>query len=415
MSELYRSDNLCVRATPGADVSRWFITFDHVGHDTSLDREGFGKSYFESRGISVVSVVGRGNHWYQYPDMPQALDAIRQALVCARVRIAYGSSMGGYAAIRFADRIGATGCLAISPQYSIDPRKVPFERRWLREARSIQWHAELEAPIRSRIAPVVVFDPRSDDARHVALIAVDTRLVPISIPYGGHPVTTYLLAANLLTGLVDVVHDGTLDAVVFQSVARQRRKSTPQWIGELARRQPVHRSALAERLAREALRQSPDAPLLLHILAQILTTRRAHAEALEMHVRAYILGGRPVDYGLPYSWALYLAGFDGAALDIALKLRDLYPESTLVSEWVAELHFRAGSLAGAIEQAAGALGNMSVGTDPKSAHYLQLLKKQRETRGPAIVRRVRSWLRRNWLRQDIGRASAFGKGGMTGA
>lgn len=410
MTVLYRSANLCVRAAPGTDVSRWFVTFDHFRHDGDLDRQGFGEQYFRSRGISVVTVVGRGNHWYQYPDMAEALEAVRRALATARTRIAYGASMGGYAAIRFADRIGATACLALSPQYSIDPRTVPFERRWPREAGSIHWATEPEGSIRIRIAPIVVFDPRSDDGRHVSLIAMDTRLSPISIPYGAHPVTTYLSAAHLLTGLIDAVYDGNLDPVVFQNIARQRRKSTPMWIGELARRQPAHRSGLGEKLARKALVHHPDMPLLLHILAQILTSRHRHGEALEIHRQAYMLSDRDIAFGLPYSWALDLAGLPRDALDIALELRERYPAEAAVSEWVVDLHFRIGSLAGALEQAAWAMRDSLIRDEAGSAHYFRLLKRYRESRHPRIVRRVRSWLRRNWLRTDAASPPTFGRG-----
>src|SRR5690606_2946301 len=98
-TELYRSDTLCVRAFPGRDRSRWFITFDHLREEPSLDRAGFGEEFFRTRGISLVTVIGSGNDWYQYPDIERALDVTRRSLAGARARIVYGSSMGGYAAV----------------------------------------------------------------------------------------------------------------------------------------------------------------------------------------------------------------------------------------------------------------------------------------------------------------------------
>ena len=70
MTDLYRSATLCVRACPGADGTRWVVTFDNYGADASLDRPGFGEQFLRSRGLSAIVVIGAGNDWYQYPDMP---------------------------------------------------------------------------------------------------------------------------------------------------------------------------------------------------------------------------------------------------------------------------------------------------------------------------------------------------------
>jgi len=415
MTEIYRSSNLCVRSFPGDDTSRWFVTFDHVGDNGDLDRDGFGSAYFRERGVSCISVVGRGNHWYQYSDMTRALYVIRHVLEGARVRIAYGSSMGGYAAIRFADRIEATACIAISPQYSVDPAKVPFERRWLQEGRRIRWYAELDGPIRSRIVPIVVFDPRGDDRRHVALIATDTRITPIAIPHGGHPVSTYLVAAGLLTGLVDGVHQGNFDPLLFQNVARARRKSIPAWIAELANRQPPHRLGLAERLAREAVRQLPDAELLIHILARILTARGKHREALELHGRVYAMTDRGMVYGLPYSWALAQAGFRDDALALAIDLHGRYPGNIRLSDWLAELHACTGTLAEAVEQAAAAIDRFPQQREARTAHHQILLKRYRDSRRRSLWHAARSWWRALWNPRIAGKSgpSCDGPAGLT--
>jgi hypothetical protein len=370
--ELYRSDTLCVRAWPGRDSSRWFITFDQVGDDFSLDRVGFGEGFFRARGISLITVVGRGNDWYQYADTSQALDAVRRALEGTRTRIAYGSSMGGYAAVRFADAIGATACLALSPQYSNDPAKVPFEQRWRQAGTSIRWREELSQPIRCRISPILIYDSRDDDARHAALIATDTRLTPIAIPYAGHPTGTYLSSAGLLTPLIEALHAEDLDLAAFEQMARERRKTAAAWIGELARRQPPHRGRIAERLARDALSRLPDSDLLTHILAEILVRKGAYGEALQLHRRAYDLSGQLVVYGIPYSQLLLSAGFPSRALGVALDLQERFPQSESLSKWIAELHFRMGNLDRAIEQAAERLD----AHPDETAHYRALLRRR---------------------------------------
>ena len=411
MKQVYRSDNLCVRAIPGLDRRRWFITFDHVSHDHSLDRAGFGEAYFRARGISILTVLGRGNHWYQYPDTLRALEAVRVELAGARQRIVYGTSMGAYAALRFAERVDATACLAISPQYSVDPRKAPFERRWIDLSRSIQWRDELDGPIRSRIAPILVFDPRSDDARHAHLIASDIRVMPVAIAHGGHPVTTYLNSAGLLEGLIDAVYDQSFDHIVFQNVARRRRKASPAWIAELARRQPPHRVRWAEKLAREALRLNPGSDLCLYILAEILLARRQFGEALETHARAYEASNRTLEYGLGYSAALDAAGLPHRALNVAIELQDRYPRHAHLLKQVIELHVRNGEMAVAAWKAEAVLA--TAGTDKADIdHYRRLLKGYRESRHPMVLRRARAWLRKTWRKLNYDVAGSSGSTGF---
>lgn len=393
---LYRSDTLCVRSWPGQDISRWFITFDHIRHDRSLDRAGFAEEYFRSRGISVVTVVGSGNDWYQYPDMELALHVIRRALEPARSRITYGSSMGAYAAIRFVDALGATACLALSPQYSNDPGKVPFERRWRTLGRSIRWRKELERPIRCTIRPIVIYDSRDDDAKHAALIATDTRLSPIAIPYAGHPTSTYLNAIGLLDLIIETLLEGDLDLHGTARIARDRRKSAPVWIGLLAQRQPAHRPRTAEWLARDAVSRAPDCDLLLHILAQILMRKGAHGDALLLHRRAYELSDRLLEYGLSYSRALQLAGLPRKSLETALELQNRFPDNESLSDWIARLHALMGNLDRAIQTAAASL-EISPGDDRYAsalAHYRTLLSRRQRERRP--IRRIGRCLGRAW-------------------
>jgi S-formylglutathione hydrolase FrmB len=72
----------------------------------------------------------RTNDWFQYRDFDLVTKAVRALTRSAEHVLSYGSSMGGYGAIRFADAVGATQVLAFSPQYSIDRRVMPQEIRW---------------------------------------------------------------------------------------------------------------------------------------------------------------------------------------------------------------------------------------------------------------------------------------------
>ncbi len=254
---LYASANLSVLCAATADISRWVVTFESFTTVPDVTRPAFGEEFFASRGISCIAVRCATNGWYQYDDMLTALAVIRDRLPGGVRVMTYGSSMGGYAAIRFADAVGADACLALSPQYSNDRRKVPFEWRWGQESRAIRWRPELDGPIRSRVAPVIVHDTRSEDRLQVARIARDIPVVAVPLPFSGHPATTFLNSIGMLEGLVWDVLDGRFEAEAFRVRARSLRGADPVYLSELARHQPAWRPGLGVALARAAVARAP--------------------------------------------------------------------------------------------------------------------------------------------------------------
>ena len=80
----------------------------------------------------------------------------------ARV-MTYGSSMGGYAALRFARALRADAILALSPQYSIDPAVVPWEDRWRQDGARIAWLPALAGPLDPNVRPLITSTCRTRD------------------------------------------------------------------------------------------------------------------------------------------------------------------------------------------------------------------------------------------------------------
>ena len=239
--------------------------------------------------------MGRREDWYQYAEMPEAMAAVRGVVSGARRVLNYGVSMGAYAAIRFADAVGATGVLALSPQYSVDPAKAPFEERWREDGRRIVWRPEIDGPIGSAVTPIVVFDTRSHDARHVEMIRNDIEIREIGVPNLGHPSTTVLAELGLLGPLVFESLDGTVDALAYARAIRARRFESSVYVSHLAEEQPRHRIRTAVALARRGLALSPVSPISLATLGHVLTLAGEYDEAIG-HLRvadSQTAGGNP--------------------------------------------------------------------------------------------------------------------------
>ena len=335
MPTIYRSDTLLVRQRPAGDTRRWIVTFDHYDSGPmSDDRRGFAEDFAADRGISIVAFLARGNDWFQYRDMHAALAVARDALAGAERIVTYGSSMGAYAAIRFADALGASGCLAISPQYSNDRRKVPFETRWADDGRRIRWLRTIDGPIACSFRPVVISDGHGHDGRHVGMIARDIPIDFVSLPFTGHPVSTYLGDVGVLEQAVLTILDGSFDPVGFHREVERSRRTSAVYLCQLAKQQPRWRLRLAVALARRAVAQAPGNLLAIHVLADKLTAAGAHAEALPLHARVYEQTGHLRAYGLCYAEASIRAGDWQAALATSRDLVRLYADSAEVHSYL---------------------------------------------------------------------------------
>ena len=385
--ELYRSDNLVARARAADRGDRCVVTFDNYGRPGDLDRDGFGELFFAQRDISTVSIVGRGDDWYHYADTVAALSAVRaHVAACPRV-VTYGSSMGAYAALRFAQAVGADAVLALSPQYTIRRDKAPFEPRWWLEAARINWVNALETPIAARGA-VVVHDSRGPDRHHAALIAAECNATTIGVPFGGHPVATFLADIGLLEQLVMTVLDGTLDAVAFRREVLARRRTSAVHLVELARRLPARRRATAIALARRALAMQPHNELPMHVLATLLTQAREHDEALTLHRNAIDRSDGFLGYRHAYSEALDAAGDRAAALAEARANVADHPTYPHLHNWLGFLLWHSGRYDEAIVEAGEA-----VRMAPQEVYYMETLALYRRKRSPRG--RVKTWLA--WL------------------
>lgn len=334
---LYRSARLEVRRVPAGDGQQVVVTFDSYHEPPGTDRPGFGEPFFLHEKITAIHVMSHGNDWFQYSEIEQILDLIRNSCAGAERVLAYGSSMGGYAALRFAAAIGAQAALALSPQYSLDPRKVPFETRWAPDRRRIRFLKHLDGPIRP--GPQLIFaydDALEADRRHAELLTAETPMTVLALPYAGHPVGAFLNDIGLLRPLVLNALNGSFDAARFRRAAHARRTRSAHWLAHLADRQPAWRSACGVALARRAVTLAPDRPALLDTLARRLAAAGDFADAVATHRRAIAL--EPiVDYHWGLSRTLHQAGDPAGALEVAQHIQQLAPSVAGYHAWAARL------------------------------------------------------------------------------
>ncbi|KRE15809.1 hypothetical protein ASE63_16415 [Bosea sp. Root381] len=323
------------------------VTFDSFADTPDLDRLAFGETFFGQQGIAAVHVVNGRNSWFHEPDWREAVVAIRQAVQGYRRVVTYGSSMGGYAALRFADHVGASAALALSPQYSRDPRKVPFERRWPRHARE-KWLPELSGPLPASVPAIIAYDPAMLPERlHAESIAGEMEVQLLKLPHAGHAVASYLAECGLLSELVLAVVNDASDIASIAARSRARRKRSPHYLMYLSQAALAsQRNELALALARKAAEIAPDGEIGWHNLGHLLSKMGRHDEALAAHRRSAELAPEIGAIQLRFAQAQRAAGDYEGALQ-TLRALSAKPMTREARRRVATMTLQLGLLCGA--------------------------------------------------------------------
>ena len=379
---LYRSPALEVRRVVAGDGRRQVVTFDSYHEPHGLDRPGFGEAFFRSEGVTAIHVLSHANDWFQTSEIHEIIQIIRKASAAAERLLTYGSSMGGYGALRFAGPIGARAALALSPQFSLDPRKAPFETRWSADRRRIRFREEIDGPIMTGPCMILAYDPAiAADRRHAELFAAATKVTLLPLPRSGHPVGGFLNDLKLLRPLVFNTLDGSFDPAAFLREAHGKRDRSAHWLANLAEAQPAWRKACAVALARRAVAAAPDHPSLHDALARRLAAAGDFGQAIEVHRR--VIAREPIaDYQWSLSQTLHASGDVASALQVAERLQRLAPETPGYHAWASSLREEQGDLAGAAMDMRAALWR-----DPRNRGYrwhywrLQLARLRQAVRG----------------------------------
>jgi tetratricopeptide (TPR) repeat protein len=271
------------------------ITFDPLLF--LAQRPHFGQDFLRRLGVDIVAVRKKTENFYQPLARAAFVDAVGPLLQRYQRVVAYGSSLGAYAALYFCRDLDCE-VIASSPRVSVHPRY--GSKVWQRQVAFRHEPFDPRAAVRCRA--IVVYDPKEPlDRRFMEgeVLPQFSRALVLRVPYSGHPSNHFLSEIGFIAPFVRAVIAGTahppLDrrqrvrsATYFQVVAAlcaQRGKL--RWADALierslalnARNMLAHRTLGQIRLHQRrwvdaaaaleaALALSPDDPLTRTLLAQ---------------------------------------------------------------------------------------------------------------------------------------------------
>ncbi|WP_321337148.1 hypothetical protein [Breoghania sp.] len=186
-----------------------FVIFSSWG-GRSLESQVGGTAPLLKAGYDVVCVQTSLDDWHQniYPEGICILkEYIARNYLDAK---GYGSSMGAFAAILYADILNLSSVLALSPQYTISEA---FDVRWKRYDQNIKWIYTMDSAVGYAGELHIVYDPFDLDREHFRRIQEKfgrAKVYGHPIKFGSHPTTLYFNDGGKLVDLLMSFADGNI-------------------------------------------------------------------------------------------------------------------------------------------------------------------------------------------------------------
>ena len=243
-------------------------------------------------GFACLGFMAHHANWFPAEAVARALPSIAYTLRSFRRVMAYGCSMGAYAAIKHSRALGATDVLALGPQWSIDPAECAFGCGYHGFYRPRMAGMGIRAAdIAGRIA--LLYDPgHALDRNHADAIAARATVTRVHVPSADHHLAPMLAGSDCIAGLMQAWLQDDIGAV-YRMLAARRRPS-PVRIRILLARAVLRHPALALRamdlLARSGRLGLVEADLhLIPLLQTLLTHGRTALAARALEIAGGVL------------------------------------------------------------------------------------------------------------------------------
>lgn len=250
------------------DGDTLLITFNGMG--SKADGKTFsGADLARKLGMPALGIMTRESNWFPEPDMQALLPSIQAYLDRHPKRISYGFSMGGYGAIKYSRMLGVDAVVAMSPQVSIDPDFVPWDRRYQTNVRDFHQGERIRSTDIGGDVYLIADLLEGHDKRHVEIVSAMCTPHVVNAAGVGHFTYEIFLSTEAMGQLFKLVIAGDRDGV--RRLVRQRRRTLPDmgsrlWTIRSRQLYDAKRFHQARRAAERSLDgdfQTPDSLLIL--------------------------------------------------------------------------------------------------------------------------------------------------------
>ena len=233
--------------------------------------------------FNVIGIMPKQKSWFPEHSLHAMFAAIESVIAPFKIRIGYGGSMGGYAAIKYANLLDLKRVVALVPQYSINPDEVTDSRY------NMFFNAELNANM--QVQPhdvalereyIVIYDPycAEDRAHYVKLQQVLPKIQTLTLPFTGHDAIAVLASSALLHDLLVRQFDAPY---FYQKIRQVKKRSKFYYRKVIESALPHHRQALVNIFKNNDLQldqQFFDAKLKQNLLRELLSSQQVREQDL---------------------------------------------------------------------------------------------------------------------------------------
>lgn len=233
--------------------------------------------------FNVVGIMPKQKSWFPEQSMRNMLESIQDRIASFENRIAYGGSMGGYAAIKYANLLNFQRVVAMVPQYSIDPMDVEDKRYNMFYQPDLNAGMRVEAQdVSATREYILVYDPYyAEDRVHIECLKP---LLPeakhLHLPYTNHDAIAVLASSELVH---DFIRHPFEASYFYQKMRRVKKNSKFYYRKVIENLLPRHRMALGRILKNNHLKldsQFFDAKQKQEILRELFSNKQVDQQDL---------------------------------------------------------------------------------------------------------------------------------------
>ena len=209
--------------------STLIVTFENLDHVERGDGERmpWGYEFVKKQGWSMLGMMAHGWTWYRDEAVFDFFDRLRDEKFFDQFEnvVFYGASMGGYAASVFSAAVPGSKVILISPQATIDPKRVPWENRYPKAKNQPFDGRYSYGPdmIKSASKAFVFIDPHQKlDKKHANLFDPSDIEIYHSF-YCGHRIASLWQQFGMLKPVILECVDGSLTKKSFYHMLRARK------------------------------------------------------------------------------------------------------------------------------------------------------------------------------------------------
>ncbi len=208
---------------------RLIVSFDNLSDagNPYLDVQPWAAKFVQDHGWSHLGIYSRGPSWYRDARVNEFFDDLRDRKFFARFKSVTftGTSMGGFAALAYSNHAPGSIVMALSPQSTLDLKKVPWENRFTK-AQGFDWtlpYSDAAKTISKAQKIYVLYDHfLENDRKQVERLKSD-KIIPLKGFGLGHKTAVLLRRMEMLKPVMEKALTGTLTQQDFYSMIRNRK------------------------------------------------------------------------------------------------------------------------------------------------------------------------------------------------